>query len=353
MEVGSGTRRTVNPTEATVLSALFEARPGSDSERIRRSGVPQSTFLDARKRLYDRGWVRDSYIPDPSIFGFKVVSFLMARPFAEQLEDTVKRLAGNPSSVVVWSGDVSVFAVVFARSLAGAHQFKNSLPINRTNQLWTVDALLDSPTVPCYFDFEGVWKNLTGRPGVNGYPRSLGREASWITGKLRSSGDMAAAARLVRRPFLADANERPAHLMGPYNLPRSERKLVKRGWVQWRVLPAVPAFLAKYHDRLNDVVFVHGTFLPKVRSADLFGQLLFDCQTFPFLYATNGQEVFSVSLGTRIPSMLPRPVLGERRSVMGVLRGCLEGIEVVREPLPSVRVHVDHRYDRLLPHAVS
>jgi hypothetical protein len=340
----------VTATEAKVLSILFEATPGSDAERIRRSGLPQSTYQQAKRRLYGRELIRDRYIPHPPVFGFHSATITLTRPFAEHFETTLSSLAENPRSVVVWAGQSIIFSILLHRNSTDAQRILPTVVRDRGPRSITMEANLDLPSVPCYFDFEGAWKNLAGIEGVNGYPRPLGGELSRHQGGHPSVAQFEAAARLVSRPFSPGGEEKPAHLLGPHTLPRTEQQMVQKGWVQWRVLPTMPAFRAPSGARVTKVVFIQGALRQDASPSFLFRELVSQCRTFPFLFCTDGRKVLLASLGTDKPLIFPNQAAQQLPSVEGILKRSLEEIEVIAAPLHDLRVIVDQRYDRLFSH---
>lgn len=341
--------REVRGAEADVLRSLFRAHPGSEEERIRRSGLPRTTYLSAKKRLYARGVVRDAYLPNPLLFGRRVALFVLARPYAEDFASVADRLREARASVVVWVGRTAIFGIQLHRTEEDAGHAREELSHSLANRLFTLAADLSSAPVPCYFDFEGIWSSIMEREGLDGYPRPLGGPLpqGWFA-PTPSHAETGLAARLVRRSLSSGDTERASHLMGPHTLPRSERRLIHRGLVQWRVLPSIAAFPAHSVRRVQDLVFVHGALKDGITAKELLGRLVYEGHVFPFLYVTDGVSILLSGLGTGHPqgSSGTASVQGHR-SVGGILEGGLSRIEVVRESLVSVTVTVDHRYDRI------
>jgi hypothetical protein len=347
MAEGEKGGRDVSSTEAKVLSVLFEASPGTDSDRVRRSGLPRATYLYSRKNLYSRGIVEDRYIPNPVVFGYRAATFLLFRPYAEDFRHVLRSLIDDPGCVVAWSGSAVIFSVHLHRTPKKAQESLSQAIGGINNRLTSIRSDLTLPTVPCYFDFEGSWKRLNGSEGVVGYPRSLGAEQLWGIGRRASASETEAALKLVRRTKSSAGSDRPAHLMGPHTLPRSERKLVDRGWVQWRVLPNMPSFPVNSGAGVSDMVLITGALLKGANPAELFGELSYHCRTFPFLFCTDGKVVLIGCLGTGRNAPPSGTEGRDRRPVMDTLTRHLESIEIYRENVTSLTVHVDHRYDRL------
>lgn len=335
--------RVVNDTEAQVLSELFESPTGTEADMIRRSGLPQSTYLAAKRRLYERGIVSDRYIPNPLLFGLHSATFLVANPFAESARAVGNWLKEHSATAVAWSGRSALFAVLLHRTRTDALRHVEALAERTGRRLSYVEADLELPTVPCYFDFEGTWKSLMGKGGLVRYPRALGGGLPWGLGTHSNAAEGEALKSLVRRPWSREESGRPAHLMGPHTLPRSEMKLVQRGLVRWRVLPSFSTFPNQSNANVTDVVLVLGMFRKNCAPAELFSELTNYCCTFPFLYVTDGRKVLIGGLGTGQRNASPRAV----QSIPETLERFLEEIEVFREPTMSIEMLVDHRYDRL------
>jgi hypothetical protein len=348
MEGEEGIGRAVTASEAEVLRVLFESTPGTDEDRIRRSGLPRTTFLGAKKRLYGRKLVRDAYVPNPPTFGISKATFVLAQPFTENFKMVLDSMTGNPGSVVVWSGRTTIFVVMIHRTRAEAHRVLDPLTDRMGRRALILEANLNLPTVPCYFDFEGIWNSILGKEGVIGYPRHIGGPMPWgLLARYPSDGEVEAAERLVRRPLSPEDSERPSHLMGPHTLSKTEGRLIQRGWVQWRVFPSISAFPSFSTKAVDDVVFMYGAFREGARAADLFHELVYDCHSFPFLYCTDGKSVLIASLSGDHTNQRNAQDHGNRQSVLTTLTRSLEGIEVTREPISSMTAQVNHRYDRL------
>jgi hypothetical protein len=350
MDREEGVGRTVTASEAEVLRVLFESATGSDEDRIRRSGLPRTTYLGAKKRLYERRLVKDAYLPNPLTFGFNMATFVLAQPFTEDFRMVMDTLCENQNTVLVWSGRTTIFGVMIHRTRADARRVLDPLTSRMEHRAITLEADLNLPTVPCYFDFEGVWNNMLGREGVVGYPRHLGGPVHWgLLGRRPTQSEVEAAGRLARRPVSPEDSGRAPHLMGPHTLTKSENRLIQRGWVQWRVFPSVSAFPSYSKQVVGDVVFMHGAFREGAKSADLFGELVQNCRTFPFLYCTDGKSVLIGSLSADRTSQRDQQAPGSRQPVASTLVRSLEAIDVTREPVMSLTAKVNHRYDRLFP----
>jgi len=332
---------------------LLAARPDRERERLHQVPVPRSTYHAVRRRAYEEGWLRDRYIPHPAPLGRPFVTFLVARPFADRVEEFGRTVAEDPGNVVLWSGAQMTIAVIFHAQPADAKRLLARIQTSRlTTPPWWVTVRADAPTVPVYFDFEGLWCHLAGLEGTLAYPHGLG-------GPLDGGGEGSATAtaltthqrwaigELLRRPFVASDQGRGGHLVGPFGLPFSQRKMLARGWVTHRTLldPArVPEHRGKSADQ---VVFLTGSPKSGARPEGLFATLTRECRVFPFLFVVGDDRWLLSALGGSNP--MPTEPQGPRRPVLPTLRLYLEGIEILQEAASGFVAQVDHRYDRLLP----
>ncbi len=342
--------RALTDSEARIMAVLLAARPDRERERLRQIGVPRSTYHAVRRRSYEEGWLRDRYIPHPVPIGRPFVTFLLARPYADRFEEFGTRAAGDSSNVVLWSGTQIAIGVFFhakptdgrklAERIEEAHLATNPLVL-------TVD--VHGPSVPVYFDFEGLWCHLAGLPGTLAYPHGLGGPLAG-TGDEDGVIDLSAHQRwalgeLLRRPFVAAEQGRGGHLVGPVGLPFSQRRTMLRGWIAHRTLldpSRVPAYQGRSPDQ---VVFLSGTPRRDARPEVLFATLTRECRVFPFLFAVGPGRWLLGALGGSAAS----PDAASRRPVLPTLREFLEGIEIIQEAASTFNALVDHRYDRLLP----
>lgn len=344
--------RALTDAEARVIAVLLAARPDRERERLRQVTVPRSTYHSVRRRAYDEGWLRDRYIPHPVPLGRPWVTFIVARPFADRAEEYGQTVAQDPGNVVLWTGNPTTIAVMFHTESAHAKRLRGLFESNRLVVApWSITVRVDGPTVPVYFDFEGLWCHLAGLEGTLAYPHGLGGQQVGPAEDEASPGLSAhqrwAVRELLRRPFLAVDQRRGDHLVGPFGLPFSQRKMLAKGWVTHRTLldPArVPEHRGKSADQ---VVFLSGTPKSGARPESLFAALTRDCRVYPFLFVVGSERWLLGALGGAGPS--PADPNQPRRRVLPTVREYLEGIEILQEPASAFSPVVDHRYDRLLP----
>lgn len=317
--------------------------------------VPRSTYHAARKRAYEEGWLRDRYIPDPARFGAPFATLAVVRPFADRIADLSSRLTSDRTNVVAWVGAQSALCVYFHRDRRTAERTLAGLTSSGVaSSVTAVVAEVDRSEVPVYFDYEGLWSHLSGLSGAATYPNGLGGRSGGPGSDppAATPHQLWAAKELVDRPFQAEVQGRGGHLIGPFGLPFSQQKLLRTGWVTYRVV-LEPSLLPPYQGRSADqVALISGRLRPGVRPEALFVALTRDCRVFPFLYATNGGRVIMAALGRApgtVPSAPASATEADRQPVMPTLQTALEGIEVHQEAVSQLRAVVDHRYERLFP----
>ena len=349
--------RALTDSEARVIAVLLAARPDRERERLHQIAIPRSTYHAVRRRAYGEGWLRDRYVPHPSPLGRPFVTFLVARPYADRLEEFTRTVSANDGNVVLWSGAQLSVAVFFHPSAPDGARFVAKLERDRllaSPLVLTISA--DGPTVPVYFDFEGLWCHLAGLEGTLAYPHGLGgqlglpsEDGESSAGPL-SSHQQWAIGELLRRPFTAAEQGRGGHLVGPFGLPFSQRRVLAKGWITHRTL-LEPARLPAYQGRSADqVVLISGTPKPGARPELLFSTLTHECRVFPFLFVVNPSRWLLGALGGGAPGTSSDP---DRRAVLPTLRESLEGIEILQEAATGFSSPVDHRYERLLLPAPS
>ena len=314
--------------------------------------MPRSTYHAVRRRAYEEGWLRDRYIPHPVPLGLPWVTFLVARPFADRLEEYGRSIAADPGNVVLWTGSQASLAVVFQSDAGNAKRLLSRIESKRlASAPWSVTVRADGPTIPVYFDFEGLWCHLAGLEGTLAYPHGLGGpvggpENGGAPVEL-SPHQRWAVGELLQRPFVATDQGRGGHLVGPFGLPFSQRKMLAKGWVTHRTL-LDPARVPEHRGKTADqVVFITGTPKPGAKPEAFFATMTRECRVFPFLFVVGADRWLLSALGGSNPT--PTDPTGPRRPVLPTLRTYLEGIEILQEAANGFVAQVDHRYERLLP----
>ena len=341
--------RALTDSEARVIAVLLAARSDRERERLHQIGVPRSTYHAVRRRAYEEGWLRDRYIPHPVPLGLPFVSTWVARPYADRAEEFVSTISSDPGNVLLWTGTQVAIAVFFHATVADARRLGDRVVSARLAAPPVVVTLrADGPTLPVYFDFEGLWCHLAEMEGTLAYPHGLGGGGTGDeeTEVRLTTHQTWAVGELLRRPFVALEQGRGGHLVGPFGLPFSQRKMLVRGWVTHRTLldPArLPPFQGKSADQ---IVLISGTPRAGARPEVLFATLTREARVFPFLLAVGHDRWLLGALGGSNPDgAAKRP---PRRPVLPTLREYLEGIEIVQEAASGFTAPVDHRYDRLV-----
>lgn len=343
--------RPITEREAAVLSSLFEGDGVDEGEKGRADEMARSTYKDAKRRVYAQGWVEDRYIPSPHLLGMRSATFALATPFADQIPDVAEQFRKDPASVVVWKGQSTVLGIFLDRSAARAQEREAKLRLgDPSSRCRSVLVDLRLPTVPAYFDFSGAWSRFVGELGPRGYPRPLGIPCSDPESD-GFRGTQLGVGALLSRPFEAEESRAP-HLLGPALLPRSQRKLVERGLVQWRVLPILSSFPQLEGARFEQVVHVLGNLQSGHSPHQLFTELTVQCFRYPFLFVSDGQRVLSSGLtvsGGRAAATHP----AASSEVMATYRAHLTDLEIFREPTKTLELVENHRYDRLVENGSS
>lgn len=341
--------RTLTEAEGRVIAVLLGGAGTTERERLHRAGVPRSTYHAARKRAYEEGWLKDRYVPDPARLGEPIATFAVVRPYVDHIDELVAAWSDRPENLLTWaSPQIALGVFVHPAAEAAEKAMGKLIPAGWSRWQSVLHVDLHGPSVPVYFDYEGLWAHLAGLPGTSTYPNGLGGlvdgDAAPMTAHQRW-----ATRELVVRPFSAQTSGRAGHLVGPLGLPFSQQKIMRAGWVVHRVL-LDPARVPPYRGRAADqVTFVMGELRDGARPEQLLVTLTRECRVFPFLYATDQRRLLLGALG-RSPGARPAAEEVEpRRPVMATLQAHLQGIEILSESVAAFRAVVDHRYERLFP----
>ncbi|HEV8049432.1 MAG TPA: hypothetical protein VGP88_02440 [Thermoplasmata archaeon] len=340
--------RELTAAEARVIAGMLGSAAATERERLRRIGVPRSTYHAARRRAYAEGWLRDRYVPQPERLGFRTALVLAARPFVDRGAELGERWGADPACVYFAAGTELALAVFVEPGEDAAHALATRL-LGGGVASWheAIAADLHRPSIPVYFDYEGLWTHLAESGGTVAYPRGLGGTPEPDEPTALTAHQRWAASELLARPFVAANDGRAPHLVGPLGLPFSQQRMVAQGTVVHRVF-LDPGRLPSYRGSAADqIVLVTGAWRRGARPERLFRTLTEECRVYPFLYVLDSDRVMIGALG-RSGTGPASPSEG-RRPVLGTLQESLEGIELIQVPAPSIRTVVDHRYDRLLP----
>ncbi len=197
--------------------------------------------------------------------------------------------------------------------------------------------------LPVYFDFEASWSRFSELSGTMAYPRGLAASIDDAATTAFSNRERERIRELVERPFRDGGATGPLRV-SPFFLSRAQRNLLEEGVVERRVLLDTTKVQAFRNRRIEQVAFLHGELLPRAKPELLFRRLM-AIQLTPFLFVTEGSTVLLGALSAVPPLRTGR---NERPAILANLQQFLQGITIARQPLGSLRVPVDHRYDRLL-----
>jgi hypothetical protein len=334
--------------EATVLLALLGADwSETERSRIRASRIPRSTYQEAKRRLYQEGYLKNRFVPDPHALGMRGFRFLIARPFVDEMASVAATLAAEPRTVTLWIGQTALFVVQTVPEMSETHG--TSGPKANGVSGAVASLIADHPTeqIPIFFDSEGAWARVAGAPGPRRYPRGVpcpsGPE---VDPHPRLTPRMAVALReLLARPFDSTVVDRDvARVAAPF-LPRNQRHVLAQGWAAWTVLPSFSKKLAHEGRELHQLILVSGSLKPGLRLRHLTDYLVRRTGSSPFLAATDGSQVILAAFGGVGARATPTSDV----SVLGTLKAALNGLQVVREDLETLDTRLDLRFDRILP----
>jgi hypothetical protein len=342
--------RSLTDAEAAVIAALLAARPERERERLRQLGIPRSTYYAVRRRAYIEGWLKDRYVPDPACLGRPYATFVVARPFAERVQDLAHPLPKIGIPTILWASPQLAFAVLFHAGTSDAERAVDRWKQQRliASEV-SVMADVRGPSVPVFFDFEGAWDHMARVSGTLAYPHGLGgRTATDEEAAPLTPHTLWALSNLLSRPFRPQGGSEDGHQTGVFGLPFSERRLLTRGWVSHRVL-LNPSRVPAYPGRAGDRVFlIVGTPKTGARPEALFARLTRECRVFPYLYVVGHERWLIGALGGEPSPPGAEDDRRERVPVLPTLAEMMEGIEIFQEPLSALTLLSDHRYDLLV-----
>ncbi|MDE1820927.1 MAG: hypothetical protein KGJ23_11255 [Euryarchaeota archaeon] len=327
--------------EALVFEALLGG-DGLESDRSRRTrtGLPKSTYQEAKGRLYGEGWLEDRFIPSPLAVGADTIEFRVSQPVAERRQTFALALEQDPTTVLLWEGVQSLFSVRFLNR----RRSKQGNLEERDEEDFSLRA--EPEQVRVYFDFEGCWSALPGLLPPSVYPRTLPGALPRSGGTQMSPAHLSALRELVSRPFTDRKGSGTPPQSGPHFLPRSQRHLLSESVAAWRVLPKLGRPITVGSATVRQLVLVTGARQPDSSFDGLLPALAADCGAHPFLVAEDEEQVILGLLslgplpGQEVRSSSPRP------SVLGTVKRFARQVRIIREDLATLRVPVDHRYDR-------
>lgn len=341
--------RRLTETEARVASSLFGAGAEAEESRIRLSEVPRTSYLEAKRRLFDEGLLDARFFPEPQLLGLDCLTVSTARPHLDQILSLSQAWEQEPGATLVWRGTQSMLGVFLSRSRSdGARLAARLTGEDLTGRSTVMHCDLKEPTAPVYFDFEGAWRNMSTTGRSMRYPRSIGGWGPTQVSKINRNSQLRRCLRSLldlNPEGVATSAPDASRGRSPTALPRSLRRALDQGLVQWRVLPKLGNLLGCPGVDIEEVLIISGELRADARPLSLFNALVREGRSYPFLFLTDGERVVVGGLGTRRSVLkggqTSRPV---RRSILGVLQDHATSIDVVREKASTLRLLVDHRF---------
>jgi hypothetical protein len=339
--------RVPNRTDVAVCQSIMGLPGASVGVHVKTTALPRRTFQASRSRILLREWVQRRMVPNFISLGLPIASFVLCRPYAENCRRIQGLWGHETSNALTWASPETLFGVFFSADWRSAQRLAGAIaPEASLLERIILHADIRDSSVPVYFDFEGLWAKLYGRPGLFGYPtpldwsRELESAVSPVLlqsrrqrvldaiGSARSEGDDSA-----RAPLIAIGSER--------------RKLSRFGLIRPRVFldpVSVSRTLSGFPDGL---AFVSGRLRSDCSYEALFRILIDDCDIIPFLFACSEGQVLVGSMYRRAAAS-DAAVRERPASRIAMLSACLTTIAVLREPFDGLTVPVNHRYDRPL-----
>ena len=160
--------RVLTPAERLLVRGLLAGHPPVAGV----TGLPRSTQNAAIARMYVHDWIRDRYIPNPSVSGWTWVTFAIALPYADKVTVTARGWGDQEGAALLWSSQRTLFGVFFSRTSAEREGLRRILS-DRSAAPATIVLQQDlnkAPT-PVYIDFEAAWSRVARTEWTVAYPR--------------------------------------------------------------------------------------------------------------------------------------------------------------------------------------
>ncbi len=333
--------------EAATVSLLLGTGLESQALALRRAALSRSTFSVARRKAAEEGWVRERVIPSRAFGGARMVVAL-ARPFTEAVPRVAAAWSEIPSAVHLLSGMDVVFGIFLVGSESEGEKLTTRLAGTESSQNTTEWSVVPGPdTLPVYFDYEGVWSHITGRPAMR-YPRGYPGVPEGNAGASASPGLRKVAGEISRRALRETREgEGGGQKFGPGALPRSWRRLILNGYLDWRTLPDfahVPPFRGL---RLSRIAWLHGTLREEGGAPAFFQDLVEQSHVYPFLYVVEDDRILLGAMGREASRSSTWEE--ERTPVLPTVQRHLSNVSIIHLECDGLRVLLDHRYDRMFP----
>jgi len=330
--------RSLTEAETRVIRILLANLPGPERNRIRDAEVPRTTYQTVRHRAFLNGWLQERYFPHPLLFGAERIRFVLAQPYAERWNESVRMLRSLEGLVILWASPETLFGVVYEESTG--RRWNDLFTSDVFRRSWTIAAPARGDGIVSYFDYEGVWSRWALNRDPLAYPRGL--PAANLSALPQSKADWNSVRELLVRPSGATSIALDRSVFRATGLSRRGRKLLSAGWFSHRILPNLGEIPTIRGYRPDRVVFVTATPLPGKSTRDFFADLTRLGRASPFVFAYDSDRVLFATL-----SPAPLEVAEGRTPMVDLLQNYLAKVEVIREPIDSLFPLVDHRYDRL------
>jgi hypothetical protein len=165
--------REISRSEAIVTSELL-AGPGYRRGGAGEERVPRRTRDAIRQRLLERDSIAYRYVPDPSVLGRPILTFVIAQPYAEAHALAVSTWLSQPEGAHIWGFKDTLFGLFMLHGTEEAESLRIRLSGPETHRyVFAMDCDARLPIVPVFFDFGASWARITGLAGTMGYPHSL------------------------------------------------------------------------------------------------------------------------------------------------------------------------------------
>lgn len=336
--------RALHPTEARVTQSVLAggaASPAADR-------LPRRTRQTVLRRLQGWGWFADRLVPTPACIDAPILTFVVARPFAERAPAMELNWSRAPETLVAWSSEGVAFGVFATPSQEEADAVVPRLvpPVDgRAESVLTTD--LRDGSVPAYFDFEGAWVRIAGLGGTRTYPQGLVGSKMGDGDPDRTRGPserVRGALRTILDGEGAVPPRSPSRGPGPDPPDDAEvDRMVRGGWLVRRQFLDPTAVARVLSSFPTQVVLVWGRAVDGASHRGLLPALTAEAQVAPFLFAESAKAAVAAFLGR--PST---PLLRPRGGVLPVLRRHLTQIQSARLAVAGIRPIVHYRFGGLL-----
>lgn len=330
--------RSLTEAEARVIRSLLANPSGPERQRIRDAEVPRTTYQTVRRRALIHGWLSERYVPDPLLFGSDRVRLILAQPYAERWNDSIRLFRSFDGLAVLWASAETLLGVLFESE--ASQLGSGSLTDSTFRRSWTLNPSVREGQVVSYFDFEGAWSRWTLGKDPLAYPRGLPAGSSDSIARARA--DRTSVWELVSYSMGSMTPLSTSSAFRSPGLSRGARRLLAARWFAHRIFPNLADIPPIRGYRPQHVVFVTAKPLPDKAPRDLFAELTQLGRSAPFLFVYEWDRVLFATLAPA-----PGEAIKGRPSMVELLQRFVSKVEVVREPLDSLIPLLNHRYDRL------